>query len=89
MAAFVISESADFLLQSSAGKVLVFSSDLLMSKAARDTQGVQVMRLTKAELEFASIYTEGALENKEEFIIKNIPSAGKAAGFNAGQMTLE
>ncbi len=47
------------------------------------------MRLTKAELEFASIYTEGALENKEEFIIKNIPSAGKAAGFNAGQMTLE
>ncbi len=89
VAAFVISESADFLLQSSAGKVLVFSSDLLMSKAARDTQGVQVMRLTKAELEFASIYTEGSLENEEEFIIKNIPSAGKAAGFNAGQMTLE
>ncbi len=89
VAAFVISESADFLLQSSAGKVLVFSSDLLMSKAARDTQGVQVMRLTKAELEFASIYTEGALENEEEFIIKNSPSAGKAAGFNAGQMTLE
>ena len=89
VAAFVISESADFLLQSSAGKVLVFSSDLLMSKAARDTQGGQVMRLTKAELEFASIYTEGALENEEEFIIKNIPSAGKAAGFNAGQMTLE
>ena len=89
VAAFVISESADFLLQSSAGKVLVFSSDLLMSKAARDTQGVQVMRLTKAELEFASIYTEGASENEEEFIIKNIPSAGKAAGFNAGQMTLE
>ena len=89
VAAFVISESADFLLQSSAGKVLVFSSDLLMSKAARDTQGVQVMRLTKAELEFASIYTEGSLEHEEEFIIKNIPSAGKAAGFNAGQMTLE
>lgn len=89
VAAFVISESADFLLQSSAGKVLVFSSDLLMSKAARDTQGVQVMRLTKAELEFASIYTEGSLEDEEEFIIKNIPSAGKAAGFNAGQMTLE
>ncbi len=89
VAAFVISESTDFLLQSSAGKIIVFSSDLLMSKAARDTQGVQVMRLTKAELEFASIYTEGSLENEEEFIIKNIPSAGKAAGFNAGQMTLE
>lgn len=89
VAAFVIKESTDFLLQSTAGKLLVFSSDLLMSKASRDTQGVQVMRLTKAELELVKVYTEGALENAEEFIIKNIPAAGKAAGFNAGQMKLE
>lgn len=89
VAAFVIKESTDFLLQSTAGKILVFSSDLLMSKAARDTQGVQVMRLTKAELQLAKIYGEGELENAEEFIVKNIPAAGKAAGFNAGQMTLE
>lgn len=89
VAAFVISEGTDFLLQSSAGKILIFSSDLLMSKAARDTQGVQVMRLTKAELEFVKIYNEGDLENEEEYIIKNIPAAGKAAGFNAGQMQLE
>lgn len=89
VAAFVISDGTDFLLQSTAGKILVFSSDLLMSKAARDTQGVQVMRLTKAELELVKIYTEGSLENEDEYIIKNIPAAGKAAGFNAGQMMLE
>lgn len=89
VAAFVIKESTDFLLQSTAGKILVFSSDLLMSKAARDTQGVQVMRLTRAELQLVKIYGEGELENAEEYIVKNIPAAGKSAGFNAGQMTLE
>lgn len=89
VAAFAIKESTDFLLQSSAGKILIFSSDLLMSKASRDTQGVQVMRLTKAELELVKIYEEGSIENGEEYVIKNIPAAGKTAGFNAGQMTLE
>ncbi len=87
--AFVIKEATDFLLQSTAGKILIFNSDLLMSKSTRDTQGVQVMRLTKAELDFVKIYTEGSLENGEEFVVKNIPMAGKAADFNAGQMTFE
>ena len=77
------------MLQSTAGKILIFNSDLLMSKASRDTQGVQVMRLTKAELDFVKIYTEGSFENGEEFVVKNIPMAGKAADFNAGQMTFE
>lgn len=89
VAAFVIKEAADFLLQSTAGKIMIFSSDLLMSKAARDTQGVQVMRLTKAELSFVKIYTEGDIENQEEFITKNIPVAGKPANFNAGQITFD
>lgn len=89
VAAFAIKKSTDFLLQSSAGKILIFSSDLLMSKASRDTQGVQVMRLTKAELELVKIYEEGSIENGGEYVIKNIPAAGKAAGFNAGQMTFE
>lgn len=89
VAAFVIKEATDFLLQSTTGKILIFNSDLLMSKASRDTQGVQVMRLTKAELDFVKIYTEGSFENGEEFVVKNIPMAGKAADFNAGQMTFE
>ncbi len=89
VAAFVINGSTDFLLQSEAGKVMIFSSDLLMSKASRDTQGVQVMRLTKSALAIAKICTEGSIENQEEYIVKNIPSAGKPADFNAGQMKFE
>ena len=85
---FTIKEATDFLLQSSAGKIMIFSSDLLMSKASRETQGVQVMRLTKSELSLVTVYQEGTLENAEDYIVKNIPSAGKAADFNAGQMKL-
>ena len=86
--AFIIKEATDFLLQSSAGKVMIFSSDLLMSKTTRETQGVQVMRLTKSELSLAAVYQEGAIENAEDYIVKNIPSAGRSADFNAGQMKL-
>ncbi|MCM1489097.1 MAG: DNA topoisomerase (ATP-hydrolyzing) subunit A [Firmicutes bacterium] len=89
VAAFVIKEDTDFLLQSTAGKILIFSSALLMSKASRDTQGVQVMRLTKSELAIAKIYNEGDLENGGEYVVKNIPMAGKSADFNAGQMTFD
>ncbi len=89
VAAFVIKDSTDFLMQSNAGKILIFNSDLLMSKASRDTQGVQVMRLTKSELDFVKIYTDGSLENGEEYVVKNIPMAGKSADFNVGQMTFE
>ena len=85
---FTVKSSTDFLLQSSAGKIMIFSSDLLMSKASRETQGVQVMRLTKSELSLAAIYQEGILENSDDYVVKNIPSAGKAADFNAGQMKL-
>ena len=82
---FVIKEPTDFILQSTAGKVMIFSSDLLMSKASRETQGVQVMRLTKSELASVSRYVDGIMD---EYIVKNIPSAGKSADFNAGQMKL-
>ena len=88
VAAFIIKEATDFLLQSSVGKIMIFSSDLLMSKATRETQGVQVMRLTKSELSLVTVYQEGSIEAEEDYIVKNIPSAGKAADFNAGQMKL-
>ena len=88
VAAFVIKESTDFILQSSAGKVIIFSSDLLMSKASRETQGVQVMRLTKSELAAVKKYEDGLIENADEYVVKNIPSAGKTAVFHAGQMKL-
>lgn len=85
---FIIREPVNFLLQSTAGKLLVFNSDLVMPKAARDTQGVQVMRLTRAELSAVSVYTEGTLDDPAEYTAKNIPSAGKASGLDMQQMKL-
>lgn len=88
VAVFTIKEATDFMLQSSVGKIMIFSSDLLMSKASRETQGVQVMRLTKSELSLVTVFQEGTIENAEDYIVKNIPSAGKASDFNAGQLKL-
>ena len=57
-----------------------------MPKAARDTQGVQVMRLTKANLASAVIYTEGMIKNAGEYVVKNIPMAGKSADNDIQQL---
>lgn len=86
VAMFVIKENTDFILQSTAGKAIIFASDLVMPKAARDTQGVQVMRLTKANLASARIYMDGMLKNPDDYIVKNIPSAGKMTNEDAQQI---
>lgn len=72
---FVVNGEADFMLQSGAGKAVLFNSALVLAKSARDTQGVQVMRLTKTEL--ASVKLIGELsEELEKFRIKTVPQAG-------------
>jgi len=72
---FVIEGEADFMLQSAAGKAIVFNSALVLAKSARDTQGVQVMRLTKTELASVRLVSELS-EDVERFRIKTIPQAG-------------
>lgn len=77
VAMFVIAEETDFVLKSDAGKVLLFNSALVLPKAARDTQGVQVIRLTKgAELLSAYRAEETSLKKSESYRIKSIPAAG-------------
>ncbi len=85
---FVTDGDGDFVLKSSAGKVLVFNTALVLSKAARDTQGVQVMRLTKAELAGAYPLELSDLKNPEDFRIKTIPSAGAASAKDISQLSL-
>lgn len=80
---------ADFILQSDAGKLLIFSTMLVLPKAARDTQGVQVMRLTRAELESARPFAEGIVKHPEEYVTKTIPVAGTAVKFNLDQIEFE
>ena len=89
VAMYSVDGDAMFALQSTAGKLMIFPTELILPKAARDTQGVQVMRLTKAELQSAVVYEEGSIENAETFIAKTIPSAGTAVNFDIDQIKFE
>lgn len=89
VAMYKVAGDAEFVLQSDAGKLLIFSTVLILPKAARDTQGVQVMRLTKAQLESAVPFSEGMVKKPEQYIIKTIPSAGTAVKFNIDQIEFE
>lgn len=88
VAMFVIDGEADFLLRSTAGKVLMFNTALVLAKSTRDTQGVQVMRLTRAELSAAYLAEESGVEEREQYRIKTIPSAGTAADIDIDQLKL-
>ena len=88
MAMFVIKGEADFVLKSSAGKALTFNTALVLPKTTRDTQGVQVMRLTKAELAGAYIAENSGVKDIEALRIKTIPSAGTATDQDIDQMRL-
>ena len=85
---FLIKQDSDFVLRSTAGKALVFNTALVLPKAARDTQGVQVMRLTKAELSGAYPAENSGVKDIEALRIKTIPSAGTATDEDIDQLTL-
>ena len=85
---FLIKQDSDFVLRSTAGKALAFNTALVLPKAARDTQGVQVMRLTKAELAGAYPAEQSGVKDIESLRIKSIPSAGTATDEDITQLTL-
>jgi DNA gyrase subunit A len=78
IAMFKISSDCEFICKSAAGKIMIFSSALILPKAARGTQGVQVMRLTKTELESVQVYRDGLVRGAEKYMTKTIPVAGFA-----------
>ena len=75
----IIREDEDFAMQSSSGKLLVFSSEKIPLKTTKSTQGVQVIRLKKGEtaVSFGRV-KEYRLKKKEDYRSANIPAAGKA-----------
>ncbi|MBO6229184.1 MAG: topoisomerase IV [Ruminiclostridium sp.] len=89
VAMYPLPEDRDFILQSAAGKVLIFNTALVLPKAARDTQGVQVMRLTKTELQTARPYEEGMIDEPDKYISKTVPSAGMMSKLDVDQITFE
>lgn len=85
---FVISEDCDFILKSTAGKVIMFNTALVLSKSTRDTQGVQVMRLTKAELASVQRADNVQIDDIERFRIKTVPAAGVVTEDDIDQIKL-
>lgn len=75
-----IAEDMEFALLSTAGRMLVFSSAMLLPKATRDTQGVQVMTLKKNHL-LEGVYplTQELLTDPARYRTKTIPAAGALA----------
>lgn len=88
VAMFTITEDKDFVLKSTAGKVIMFNTALILAKSARDTQGVQVMRLTKAELAAAYPADGVEIEDIERFRIKTVPAAGLLSNDDIDQLKL-
>ncbi len=85
---FVIREDCDFILKSTAGKVIMFNTALVLAKSARDTQGVQVMRLTKAELASVRLAADVEIDDPERFRIKSVPAAGIVSDEDIDQIKL-
>lgn len=88
VAMFTVTEDTDFVLKSTAGKVIMFNTALILAKNTRDTQGVQVMRLTKAELAAAYPADSVEIEDIERFRIKTVPAAGLLSDDDIDQMKL-
>ncbi len=86
---YKVDGDTDFILQSDAGKVLIFSTMLVLPKNTRNTQGVQVMRLTKASLEGARIYEDGIIKSPENYTTKTIPAAGTLSKTDYNQLKFE
>lgn len=71
-------EEKYYLIKSSSGKILIFSSEKLSLKQTKSTQGIMVMKQKKGHrLISAKPYTLGSLENENTYIVKNVPSTGK------------
>ena len=71
-------QDTELLLRSSASRMLIFHTAMILSKAARDTQGVQVMTLSRkgARVVEAAPYQPGMVPNDHRLRTKNLPATG-------------
>lgn len=70
-------DDREFLLKSSAGRMLLFHSGALVLKTTRSTQGVAVMKFRKGHrlFEFCE-YKEGTFSNPDKYRKSNLPASG-------------
>ena len=75
-----VTEEQDFVMQATSGRILILHSDQVSVKTAKNTQGIQIMRLRRdAVVSSVDPYTAGQFQNEDRFRLKNIPSAGQFA----------
>lgn len=71
-------EEKNYILTSSCGKILIFSSEKLSLKQTKNTQGIMVMKQKKGHrLLSAQHYVPGSIENESAYYAKNLPYGGK------------
>lgn len=80
VAAIFTAEDKDVLLRTTSGHALVFNTGMILPKATRDSQGVQVVTLRKNALLASAEIVEGEqLTELSKYRAKSVPSAGKPA----------
>lgn len=80
VAAIFTAEDKDVLLRTTSGHALVFNTGMILPKATRDSQGVQVVTLRKNALLASAERVEGEqLTELSKYRAKSVPSAGKPA----------
>ena len=90
VSAFSQKEDNEYIMLSTGGRMVLFNSALLLSKATKNTIGVSVMTMKKnAVLKKAYKYEDGMLDNPTKYRTKNIPIAGSfAKDFDPEQTSL-
>lgn len=86
-----LADEGNVFIRSDGRKAVLFDTSLVAQKAARDTQGVQVMTLKpKQKITEAFAVTSEQAEELKKFRIKNIPAAGSTSKElpDVGQLTL-
>ena len=72
-----VPEDGEYLLTSSAGRMLLIHTGAVLPKSTRSTQGVSVMTLKKGHrLMKAEPYAEGRFAKPARYRAKNLPAAG-------------
>lgn len=75
--ALSLQEETELVVRSTEGRVLIFSSEKLATKATRSTQGVAVMTLKpKYKLERAGFLQDETFANPARYRARSIPAAG-------------
>ena len=91
VSAFYLKEDAEFVLTSTAGRVLLVNTGAISIKTTKDTAGVNVMTLKKYhKVQSVRTYVEGEFSKPYRYRTKTLPAAGAtlSADDTAEQLSL-